>query len=136
MPVGQGFWPALWMLPSDGSTSGWLPEIDMYESINREANYYGTYHYSGNPGQFGPIAVPTDTTAWHTYGLDWTPDRLSWTLDGRVVATTTDTAATQTHRMFLLVTFALGGSWPGNPDGTTPFPSQMQIDWVRVMQQG
>ena len=137
MPKGQGFWPALWMLPTDGSTSGWLPEIDIYESINRENRYFGNYHFPTFNGQskLGPIPVPTDTTAWHTYGLEWTPDRLSWTLDGNVVITTTNVAATRSHRMFLLITFALGGSWPGNPDATTPFPSEMQIDYVKVMQQ-
>jgi beta-glucanase (GH16 family) len=27
---------------------------------------------------------------------------------------------------------AVGGSWPGSPDGTTPFPSELLIDYVRV----
>jgi beta-glucanase (GH16 family) len=137
MPIGQGFWPALWMLPTDGSTSGWLPEIDIYESINRENRYFGNYHFPTGSGQskLGPIPVPNDVTAWHVYGLEWTPERLSWTLDGQVVITTTNVAATHNHRMFLLITFALGGSWPGPPDATTPFPSEMQIDYVKVMQQ-
>jgi beta-glucanase (GH16 family) len=37
--------------------------------------------------------------------------------------------------MYLLITFALGGSWPGPPDQTTEFPSEMLIDWVRISQQ-
>jgi beta-glucanase (GH16 family) len=137
MPTGQGFWPALWMLPTNGHQTGWLPEIDIYESINREGRYFGNYHFpvAGGQSKLGPIPVPTDVTAWHTYGLEWTPDKLSWTLDGNVVISTTNTAATRDKRMFLLITFALGGSWPGNPDHTTPFPSEMQIDYVKVMQQ-
>ena len=136
MPVGQGFWPALWMLPTNGATSGWLPEIDIYESINRETRYFGNYHFPTESGQskLGPVPVPTDVTGWHVYGLEWTPDRLSWTLDGDVVISTTNVAATRGHRMFLLITFALGGAWPGPPDATTPFPAEMQIDYVRVMQ--
>jgi len=27
---------------------------------------------------------------------------------------------------------AVGGTWPGNPDGTTVFPQQMLVDYVRV----
>jgi beta-glucanase (GH16 family) len=138
MPKGQGFWPALWMLPSDGSTSGWLPEIDIYESINNEGRYFGNHHFPTGSGQsqLGPIPVNTDTTAWHVYGFDWTPDSLTWTLDGQPVVSTTNVAASNQHRMFLLITFALGGSWPGPPDGSTPWPSEMQIDYVKVMQQG
>ena len=137
MPVGQGFWPALWMLPADGATSGWLPEIDIFEAINHGGNYFANFHFPSGGGQakLGPVPVTTDTTAWHTYGLDWTPDKLAWTLDGQVVVSTTDVASTRQHHMFLLITFALGGQWPGPPDGSTPFPSEMQIDWVRVMQQ-
>jgi beta-glucanase (GH16 family) len=79
--------------------------------------------------------VYTDTTQWHVYGFDWTPQSLTWTLDGQPVVSTTNVAATNQHRMFLLITFALGGSWPGPPNGTTPWPSEMQIDYVKVMQQ-
>jgi beta-glucanase (GH16 family) len=137
MPKGQGFWPALWMLPSDGSTSGWLPEIDIYESINNESRYFGNHHFPSGSGQsqLGPVPVNTDTTAWHVYGFDWTPQSLTWTLDGQPVVSTTNVDATNQHRMFLLITFALGGSWPGPPDGSTPWPSEMQIDYVKVLQQ-
>ena len=30
MPTGKGLWPALWMLPTNGAATGWLPEIDIY----------------------------------------------------------------------------------------------------------
>ena len=29
---------------------------------------------------------------------------------------------------------AVGGSFPGNPDETTPFPAEMVVDYVRVYQ--
>jgi hypothetical protein len=29
---------------------------------------------------------------------------------------------------------AIGGNWPGYPDATTPFPSSMFVDYVRVYQ--
>jgi len=29
---------------------------------------------------------------------------------------------------------AVGGNWPGNPDASTVFPQQMEIDFVRVFQ--
>jgi beta-glucanase (GH16 family) len=36
--------------------------------------------------------------------------------------------------MFLLLNMAVGGNWPGYPDATTPFPSSMLVDYVRVYQ--
>ena len=35
---------------------------------------------------------------------------------------------------FIMLNFAVGGTWPGNPDGTTPFPQTMTVDYVRVCQ--
>jgi hypothetical protein len=36
------------------------------------------------------------------------------------------------NAQFLIVNLAVGGSWPGNPTGNTPFPSQTLVDYVRV----
>ena len=33
---------------------------------------------------------------------------------------------------FLLLNFAVGGNWPGSPNGTTSWPQQMIVDYVRV----
>jgi beta-glucanase (GH16 family) len=33
---------------------------------------------------------------------------------------------------FLILNLAVGGSWPGAPNATTPFPAKMLVDWVRV----
>ena len=33
---------------------------------------------------------------------------------------------------FLILNLAVGGSWPGAPDGSTVFPSEMLVDYVRV----
>jgi beta-glucanase (GH16 family) len=36
------------------------------------------------------------------------------------------------HPFFLLLNVAVGGSWPGAPDGSTSFPQRMRVDYVRV----
>ncbi len=33
---------------------------------------------------------------------------------------------------FIILNLAIGGNYPGPPDGTTPFPSEMVIDYVRI----
>jgi beta-glucanase (GH16 family) len=35
---------------------------------------------------------------------------------------------------FFIFNVAVGGNWPGPPDGTTPFPQRMFVDYVRVFQ--
>ena len=36
------------------------------------------------------------------------------------------------HAFFIILNLAVGGDWPGAVDATTPFPSQMLVDYVRV----
>jgi len=33
---------------------------------------------------------------------------------------------------FLLLNLAVGGNWPGKPDSTTVFPSELLVDYVRL----
>ena len=37
---------------------------------------------------------------------------------------------------FIILNFAVGGSWPGNPDGSTVFPAHFDLDWIHVTQAG
>ena len=36
------------------------------------------------------------------------------------------------HEFYLILNLAVGGDWPGAPDASTPFPSRMLVDYVRV----
>ena len=36
------------------------------------------------------------------------------------------------HPFFLILNLAVGGPWPGNPDGSTVFPQTLTVDYVRV----
>jgi len=38
------------------------------------------------------------------------------------------------HPLFILLNVAVGGDWPGSPDGTNVFPQTVQVDYVRVYQ--
>ena len=39
------------------------------------------------------------------------------------------------QRFHLLLNIAVGGDWPGSPDQTTIFPTEMEIDYVRVYEE-
>jgi beta-glucanase (GH16 family) len=34
--------------------------------------------------------------------------------------------------MYLLANLAVGGTWPGAPDASTPFPATFEIDYIRA----
>ena len=36
------------------------------------------------------------------------------------------------HPFFVILNVAVGGNFPGSPDGTTTFPQTMKVDYVRV----
>ena len=75
-----------------------------------------------------------DLKEFHTFALDWSPNRLVWSVDGNVYQTRTpaDLGGRQwvfDHPFFIILNLAVGGSWPGNPDGDT---ADMVVDYVRV----
>jgi len=131
LPAGQGLWPALWMMPENDT---WPPEIDALETVGNQPDVWtGTYHPpSPMPAQGFDSTVPGLSSGWHTFGVDWEPGRITWYVDGQQMATTT-TDVTSTA-MYLVMDLAVGGSWPGYPNASTPFPSTLRIAYVRVWQ--
>lgn len=135
VPAGQGFWPAFWTLPADLS---WPPEIDVFEILGNAPGIINMhYHYptaSGGDGDTGATWNGPDFAAgWHTYAVDWEPGSLTWYVDGIARRQYTD-ANVVAKPMYLLANLAVGGNWPGPPDAATPFPSALQIDYIRVWQ--
>jgi len=129
LPTGQGIWPAFWLLPTDQS---WPPEIDVMEMIGSKPNELNaTIHYGNNQSTGFAINEPGMTTGFHTYGVDWEPDYITWYFDGNAIAKTA-TPAGMNKPMYMLANLAVGGDWPGSPDGTTPFPADMKIDYIRA----
>lgn len=146
IPRGQGIWPAFWMLGEDIGSVGWpnCGEIDVMENIGSEpATIHGTIHGPGYSGGEGIGAAYQHPQGWsfaddfHTFAVDWSPNSITWSVDGNVYQTRTpaDLGGDQwvfEHRFFLILNLAVGGHWPGYPDASTVFPQTMTIDYVRV----
>ncbi|MEK6701309.1 MAG: glycoside hydrolase family 16 protein [Planctomycetota bacterium] len=130
LPRGKGIWPALWLLP-DGM---WPPEIDVMELLGDNPNkVYFTNHWGTwpNVSSFGTNLVGPDFSAdFHTFGVEWWPDRLDFSVDGTIRSTHRN--GVPRTAMSLIMNTAVGGQWPGYPDATTVFPQLLQVDWVRV----
>ncbi|MET8153004.1 family 16 glycosylhydrolase [Actinoplanes sp. NPDC049668] len=140
VPKGQGIWPAFWMLGGNNwPTTG---EIDIMENIGREPNtLYGTVHgpgYSGAEGIGGSRNIGTPlSNAFHNYAVEWSPNLIVWYLDGSEYFRVTPASLggdqwVFDHPFFMILNVAVGGYWPGYPDGTTVFPQTMLVDYVRV----
>jgi beta-glucanase (GH16 family) len=132
-PKGRGLWPAVWLLPIDGT---WPPEIDIIEVLGQEPDHlYGTVHFGteAEPRSHQAAAVQgfiDSSDGFHTYGVDWQPDRITWYYDGVKVG---ESANTIRHEaMYIIANLAVGGKWAGSPDETTAFPAEMAIDHIRV----
>ena len=144
MSRGQGMWPAFWMLGDNIGGVGWpqCGEIDIMENVGFEpSTVHGTIHgpgYSGAGGIGAPYSIGgAFADGFHTFAVDWAPDRLTWSVDGNVYQTRTpaDLGGRQwvfEHPFFMILNLAVGGYWPGDPDGSTPFPNTLTIDYVRV----
>jgi len=69
----------------------WPPEVDFYQDAGgTRQSFSASLHVApdGN-GDCCVIASPTqdsDGTAWHTYGVQWTPTSMTYTIDGQVWA--------------------------------------------------
>ncbi|MGK5499974.1 ricin-type beta-trefoil lectin domain protein [Streptomyces sp. URMC 125] len=148
IPRGQGMWPAFWMLGADINNPGvgWpnSGEIDVMENVGYEpGTVHGTLHgpgYSGGEGIGASYTLPGGRAFaddFHTFAVDWAPNSITWSVDGQVYQrrTPADLGGDRwvfDKPFFLILNLAVGGDWPGLPDGSTVFPQRMVVDYVRV----
>src|SRR6476469_486084 len=140
MSRGQGMWPAFWLLgggnwPTDG-------EIDIMENVGFEPNtVHGTLHgpgYSGSGGIGAGYSIGSPfADGFHTFRVDWSPNKIVWSVDGNAYQTRTPADLhgnrwVYDHGFFVILNLAVGGYWPGDPDGSTPMPNTLTVDYVRV----
>ncbi|MDF1612819.1 family 16 glycosylhydrolase [Stygiobacter electus] len=139
LPVGKGSWPAFWMLGDNITFVGWpkCGEIDIMEHINSDPSVYGTIHYDDNGHVSKGGNTSTDVTQFHVYSIEWDSNTIKWFVDGRqyyfVYIVNGVNSTEEFHNpFFIILNLAIGGNWPGNPDGSMQFPISMYVDYVRV----
>ena len=112
---------------------------------------HGTIHYGGQwpDNQYRGTDYETADTAFHrdfhTFALEWEEGKLRWYVDGELFqslgtgmwySSSAAFPAPFNRDFHLLINLAVGGNWPGSPDGSTVFPQDFVVDYVRVYQDG
>ncbi len=152
VPESQGFWPAFWLMGNNISTVGWpgCGEMDVLERVDaagtpdwNAGSVHGTSFTGINIGT--KFYFPTGQTAAtaHTYGMIWRKGSVAYYVDNATKPYATFTPSNissfggsvwpfDTGPNYIILNLAVGGSWPGNPAASTPFPSMMKVEYVRV----
>jgi beta-glucanase (GH16 family) len=145
LPVGQGVWPAFWLLGANFQSVGWpaCGEIDILEYRGQEPNIvhgslHGPTHSGGNAvtGRYTKPGAGFDA-GFHVFGIEWRDNRIIWTIDGQAYQSFTRDDIPGGgwvfgHPFFIILNVAVGGHFVGPPNAQTTFPQTMLVDWVRV----
>jgi len=155
--VGDGLWPAFWMLGSDILTGTAWPtcgETDIMEWVPQDGatSSTGTEHGPGYSGCCGtanahytfPDGGRVDDANYHTYGVVWLQNSIQWYRDDPTNVFFTVTSADVSGNpwvfnqpFYIILNQAVGGNYPSpGPDSTTPNPSNVLVDYVRVYSAG
>jgi len=153
VPESQGMWPAVWSMGNNIATVNWPAsgEMDILERVNaaqtpdiNNGSIHGTGFTGSNLGTVYQFPAGETAADWHTYGMIWKPGSVAYYVDDPTHPYVTYTTSSLSglpgavwpfdagQSNFLLINLAVGGVWPGSPDGTTVFPSELDVDYVRI----
>ncbi|MCI3921007.1 carbohydrate binding domain-containing protein [Paenibacillus sp. TRM 82003] len=155
LPVGEGFWPAFWMMPKDSDYGGWAAsgEIDIMEAKGRLPDHIGgTIHYGGSwpnnryTGKEYNFPDGQSIEQFHTYAVEWEPGEIRWYVDGNLYQTLNNWdsigngqptkfayPAPFDREFYMILNLAVGGTYDGDREpSASDFPATMEVDYVRV----
>lgn len=126
---GAGTESSFWLLPADGA---WPPELDAMEILGNSPKTLVMTSHSNTDGTTPHWTdIPDATQGFHTYGVDWQPDKITWYFDGQQVMQQ-NTPSDMNKPMYVVLDTLTGTSdtWVGAPNSGTN--SAMQVNYVRA----
>ncbi len=134
-PYGSGLWPAFWtFLGQDIQNPINVAEIDIAEMLGElgpgsiTTNYHKSY-----PDDYFVVYYPENGykwDEWHTYALEWTPEKLVFYLDEVPFNINLNHGIEDPVRLILSI-----GLRPNSKFEEMTFPYKMYTDYVRVYQE-
>jgi len=144
---GKGTWPAFWMMPKNFRAWPDDGEIDIMEHVGYHENYVSSsihckaYYHSIGTQKTNEIHIPTATSEFHTYAVEWTPEYLKFYFDGKLHFTFNNDGKGDKNTwpfnapFYLKLNLAWGGNWGGAMGvDESCLPTTYEIDYVRVFQ--
>jgi beta-glucanase (GH16 family) len=148
IPAGQGVWPAFWMLENNINSDLWpkCGEIDVMEHVGKEpGTVHGSLHGPGGVNATSNLTASFHLPSgknfaddFHVYAIEWDPGAVRFYVDSMLYANFASSRWPAggpwvfDHPFFIVLNLAVGGDWPGSPDGSSTFPKTMLVDYVRV----
>lgn len=135
LPYRYGFWPAFWTWRGRGVTTTNEAEIDIFEMLGGgipNSNTLTTNIHLNYPDgnvyrkDFSPINF--NYTTYHTYGIEWSPSKIIWYVDGSPVRVFTNHGIIDPVRTILNLAIEPGYL----PPTSTSFTDYMYVDYVKV----
>lgn len=140
---GEGFWPAFWMLPSEGCwpESGEIDIMEQWANDGPSNVTTGAAHtgFCGSGSTYNSFDHEIDESFandFHTYAVIWQEDYIGWYIDDEL------------HYFVTPNSYGSNINWPFNdgdwyilinlaiteqgPNANTVFPNQIEVDYVRV----
>jgi len=155
VPIGDGLWPAVW-LRSPAGGGAVRGQIDIFDGFGSHTDGFtaSSAKWEGNRLVAATCVIVEnfpDTTscrrignpqrrrinysvAYHTFGIDWEPDHLTWYVDDQPYWTITK--GIPESPMILVMDLAVGGEQDSNPPVyhffRTRFPADFEISSVSI----
>lgn len=142
----SGNFPAVWMKPEDRNINRLYGEIDIFESCGSlgEAQHAVHNHLTVKLNKKGPkniFRTKISLDRWHVYGLEWSPEKLVFTIDGKTTAVyekskdnqmLADGQWTFNRPFFLILNQSVGDGSTRGMETDTDDIYETEFDWVRV----
>ncbi|KAL2258974.1 hypothetical protein VTK26DRAFT_7504 [Humicola hyalothermophila] len=154
----QGYWPAFWLLGDairHGTEWPGCGELDIMETVNGQLTGHGTIHCHVSPGgicnepQGRGASVSIPNQDWHRWRIvwdrtpsDWTGESITWFMDdsqfhrvtGAEIGNRNVWDSLTAKPLYFILNVAVGGNWPGNPNGNTldGYGAMMEVAYVAL----
>jgi len=111
------------------------------QSFHTKAQGYLHYglEWASRSSQGGPLRLPEDVgNDFHVHAIEKTPNKIDFYVDGHLFQSYTASDIEPTfnwpfeNTFHFILNLAVGGHWPEYPNEATIFPTQMEVDYVRV----
>jgi beta-glucanase (GH16 family) len=138
----EGAWPAFRLIPVPPTPES--GEIDIFEGQGGEPHtFFRTIHRwigsrelesSAQRNRF-PVPAHTDFASYHTYGLLWTPGRVTWYFDGAPLHSEPPYSIFDKRDYLMILGMQEGVNWKsGDMTGVMAQSLTLTVDWVRIWQ--